>query len=73
MIHILAFHPKAFGHIYYIKRESEIDYDLLEQIYEDRQELRMTFHLAGMQEGKWRVRKQEITGQKGNALYEWKK
>ncbi len=68
---ILLFHAVDFGHEYFLHPESKITNDLLQDIYSDGSEKQVCLELQGLKETVYRIHKDLLSEQYGNALQVW--
>ncbi len=70
--YILACNPRKFSHNYYLKQESEISVDDLDNIFEAKGEIKLRIRLSHVRNGCYQIRKQVIRNDAGSVLFEWK-
>lgn len=68
---VLAFHPKKFGHNYYLKEENEILVSEIPDIFENNHSLFLHFSFLGLQDGLYQLKYHRVNEQHGNALNAW--
>ncbi|OUP51853.1 hypothetical protein B5F17_11435 [Butyricicoccus pullicaecorum] len=67
---ILAFHPKKFGHVYYLNKESQIREEM--DIYEENTAEKLCFRILNRPERRYRMKTWYMTEEQGSAVYEWR-
>lgn len=69
--YIAVCNAKAFNHSYCLKKESEIEIDDLVNIFEDNDELTMTFKLNAADGENYRIKRHLLGEESGSLLREW--
>ena len=69
--YIVCHNHKAFNYKYYLRDESTIPIDDLEDYLADKAPLKLHFHVDHIKNGTYLYRKSRVTADRGSVIYEW--
>ena len=70
---IVCHNYRHLNYKYYLKEEDHLEEDRLYQLYEDNQSLKLSFQLANLQNGRYKIKTYSINEEQGSVQKEWQK